>query len=254
MEKISKSVGRDGNNSKADVIIVQSLLNHSRIPGKTDDIKVDGKIGNQTIARIETFQKDIVFIANPDGRVDPDGKTFIKLSMSRGNARAANSFDVSTKALDLLKSIEQLATTPYDDQTGLDITDWIKGATIGYGHLISKTEWPKYKDGFKESDALKLFSSDLKPFVGAVKSSVNSNITQNEFDAMVIFAFNIGKKGFSSSSAVKLINDPTANTDYKNLESAWKAWNKSEGKVNNGVINRRDAEWNIYSKEIYKRW
>lgn len=71
---------------------------------------------------------------------------------------------------------------------------------------------------------------------------------------MIIFSFNIGRKGFSSSSAVKLINDPTAKTDYEDLESAWKAWNKSEGKVNNGVINRRNAEWNIYSKEIYKRW
>ena len=254
MEKISNSVGRNGNNSKPDVIIVQNLLNHSRIPGKTDNIKVDGEIGNQTIARIEAFQKDIVGIANPDGRVDPDGKTFIKLSMFKADARAAKSFDVSTNALDLLKSIEQLATTPYDDQTGLDITEWVKGATIGYGHLISKPEWSTYKDGFKESDALKLFANDLKPFIDTVKSSVNVDITQNEFDAMVIFAFNIGKNGFRSSSAVKLINDPTANTDYKNLESAWKAWNKSDGKVNKGVINRRNAEWNIYSKEIYKRW
>ena len=254
MEKISNSVGRDGTNSKPDVIIVQTLLNHSRIPGIKDPIKVDGLIGNQSIARIEAFQKDIVAMAAPDGRVDPGGKTFIKLSMARANAMAANSFEPSGKAIDLLKSIEQLATSPYDDQTGLDITEWVKGATIGYGHLISKTEWPTYKNGVSEKDAIKLFKTDLAPFVKTIQQNVTASITQNEFDAMVIFTFNIGSKGFRTSSALKLINDPAAETNYPDLESAWKAWNKSEGKINKGVINRRNAEWDIYTKGIYERW
>ena len=190
----------------------------------------------------------------PHGIVAPDGKTFIKLSMARANAMAASSFDLSTKAIDLLKSIEQLATRPYDDQTALDITEWVKGATIGYGHLIPKTEWSKYKDGLTEADALKLFSNDLAPFINAIKLNVTANITQNEFDAMVIFAFNIGPNGFRTSSALKMINDPSVKTTYPDIESAWKAWNKSEGKVNKGIINRRNAEWNIYTKGNYKRW
>lgn len=254
MEKISNSVGRDGINSKPDVLLVQELLNLNHIPGITSPLTEDGLIGNQTIARIEAFQKEAVLLAVPDGRVDPDGKTFIKLTTYRENAMPASSFEPSDKAIDLLKSIEQLATTPYDDQTGLDITDWIKGATIGYGHLISKTEWPTYANGMTDKEAIKLFKKDLAPFVDTIKLNVTSNITQNEFDAMVIFIFNIGSNGFRSSSALKMINDPNVTTSYSNLELAWKAWNKSEGKINKGVVNRRNAEWNIYTKSIYKRW
>jgi hypothetical protein len=36
----------------------------------------------------------------------------------------------------LLKAVETLRLKPYDDQTSKDITAWIAGATIGYGHLI----------------------------------------------------------------------------------------------------------------------
>ena len=85
-------------------------------------------------------------------------------------------------------------------------------------------------------------------------SNVKSALTQNQFDALVIFVFNIGISAFTSSSVLKLINDPTAKTGHKDLESAWKAWNKSQGVVNTGLTNRRNAEWKIYSKNKYERW
>lgn len=55
------------------------------------------------------------------------------------------SVDFSTKGQDLLKKIESLRLNPYDDQTGKDISAWVKGATIGYGHLILQNEWDVYK-------------------------------------------------------------------------------------------------------------
>jgi len=193
-------------------------------------------------------------MAMPDGRVDPKGKTFKRLTAIRATANTARTYKLSSKAIDLLKGIEKLATKPYDDQTALDITEWVKGATIGYGHLISKSEWTKYKDGISEKEAIELFQSDIAPFVKAVKSSVKSNIKQTEFDALIILIFNIGVTAFKHSSVLKLINNPSAKTTYKNLESAWKAWNKSNKKINKGLINRRNAEWNIYTKGIYQRW
>jgi len=87
-----------------------------------------------------------------------------------------------------------------------------------------------------------------------VKTQVTTNITQNEFDALVILTFNIGCNGFIDSSVLKLINNPKTTTRYANLEAAWKAWNKSQGKINNGLKNRRDAEWTIYTKGIYQKW
>jgi len=165
-----------------------------------------------------------------------------------------SNLSLSQKGIDLLKGVERLRLQTYDDQTGKDISSWVKGATIGYGHLIARDEWGLYKNGVNEAQAESLFADDLAPFVRAVNSGVTAGIEQHEFDACVILAFNIGINGFSSSSALKLINDPGANTDYDSLESAWKAWNKTQGKVSRGLDNRRNAEWKIYSQATYERW
>lgn len=161
---------------------------------------------------------------------------------------------LSNNVRELPQPIEQLSTSPHDAQTGGDITQWVKGATIGYGHLISQAEWSKYKDGITAEQASELFSKDLKPYVNIVNRKVTGNVRQNEFDAMIILAFNIGTDAFSGSSVLKLVNDPNAKTGYANLESAWKAWKRSQGVVNKGLINRRKAEWDIYNSGRYKKW
>lgn len=161
---------------------------------------------------------------------------------------------VSTKALNLLKAIEELALKPYDDQTGKDISKWVDGATIGYGHLIAKSDWNKYKNGLTKTESDALFKKDLAPFVSTVKNKVTAKITQNEFDALVILTFNIGKSGFSTSAVLKLVNNPGAKTAYTSLEKAWMAWNKSQGVYNRGLVNRRKAEWKIYTKGVYEKW
>jgi len=254
MARIHKSVGRGGVNRATDVRLIQRLLNNYKIPGVTTLLDVDGDAGVKTFKRIELFQKKIVKMANPDGRIDPAGRTFKKLTSARPGAKSAKSFNVSTKGSNLLKSIEVLKTKPYDDQTGNTITSWIKGATIGYGHLISKSTWNKYKDGLSKAQAVALFNKDLSPYAKKVKTSVTAKVKQNEFDALVILTFNIGRTAFGKSSALKLVNNPSANTPYTSLEKAWKAWNKSQGQYNRGLTNRRAAEWNIYSKNVYKKW
>lgn len=154
----------------------------------------------------------------------------------------------------LLKAVETLRLMPYDDQTTKDITKWVAGATIGYGHLIPSSQWKTYKDGITEAEADTLFAADLAPFETVVRDSITVGLQQYQFDALVIFAFNIGKTGFKGSSVVKLVNDPKATTGHASLEAAWKAWNKSQGKVMKGLDNRRAAEWRIYTSANYARW
>ena len=185
--------------------------------------------------------------------MDVGGRTFDKL-IRRPKTKLVTLHILSIKAKDLLKSIEVLKLKSYDEQTRKAISKWIEGATIGYGHLIAKTDWNKYKNGLTKVKAGTLFEKDLAPFVRKVKNKVTANITQNEFDALIIFAFNIGKTGFSGSSVLKLVNNPGAKTVYSSLKKAWMAWNKSQGKDSQGLINRRKAEWQIYTKGIYKKW
>ena len=78
--KITASVGQGGKNVKADVITVQTLLNK-----KGAKLTVDGSCGPKTIAAITAFQKQIVKLASPDGRIDPGGKTWTALNGNSGS-------------------------------------------------------------------------------------------------------------------------------------------------------------------------
>jgi hypothetical protein len=79
---IQASVGRGGVNRPADVVRVQALLNAnlSKLAPGTAPLAADGKVGPKTIAAIEDFQRRVVKMTRPDGRVDPDGKTFRALT------------------------------------------------------------------------------------------------------------------------------------------------------------------------------
>jgi murein DD-endopeptidase MepM/ murein hydrolase activator NlpD len=76
MERITRSVGRGGINDYKDTFTIQELINkciHLLNPLKK--LKLDGKVGNQTIKSIELFQKNVLKMVSPDGRVDPEGNT-----------------------------------------------------------------------------------------------------------------------------------------------------------------------------------
>ncbi|EIY3538267.1 lysozyme [Campylobacter jejuni] len=81
---------------------------------------------------------------------------------------------------------------------------------------------------------------------------MNSSLAQNEFDALVILCFNIGIDNFKNSFVVKIIN--AEKTGCKTLKEAWMAWNKSQNKVMRGLINRRNAEYKLYTQGGYEKW
>src|SRR5579863_5885708 len=87
-----------------------------------------------------------------------------------------------------------------------------------------------------------VFAQDLKPFEKAVNDGVTGvQLYQEEFDALVSFAFNVGTGGFSGSGLLKKINEnkyrageaPDREKAIKDIESAFMAWNKSAGQVVN---------------------
>ena len=164
----------------------------------------------------------------------------------------ARNLVLSVRGRSLLKRLEDTRLRPYDDQTGLAITQWVAGATIGVGHLIKQSEWPRFSSGITSEEAETLLAQDVAPYEQEVRKSVTRSLSQTEFDALVIFAFNIGRRAFSKSSVVRLLNDPKASTGYPSLESAWKAWNKSQGKVMPGLNNRRAAEWKLFEQGAYQ--
>lgn len=255
------SVGLNANNKYSDVVIVQHLLVKH---GFT--IRVNGICGYNTISAIRSFQSRMKLL--PDARVDINGKTIkflekrkihlIKTSSHFSEGIGAK-YDVATMKLSqagvrLLANYEQLRVKIYDDQTGKEIKHYTPGATIGYGHLIVDTkEFERYKEGISASQAMSLLKQELTKYENGVKKFVKVKLTQSQFDALTIFCFNIGIgnriSGFGGSTVVKIINGES----NENLDTAWKMWNRSQGKVMKGLMNRRESELKIYYKADYSR-
>ncbi len=90
MHSISASVGRGGSNQRGDVLTVQKLINQNI--GSITPLRLlaeDGRIGPMTIGAIEEFQRRVVRLSRPDGRVDPNGKTLKALNRGAGTPSAA---------------------------------------------------------------------------------------------------------------------------------------------------------------------
>lgn len=164
---------------------------------------------------------------------------------------------ISDNGLNLLKQWEGCVKINekhviYDDKTGQPVPAYIQlppGATIGYGHLIKNGEF--FRDTLSEIQATELLRRDIRVAEDAVCRNIKTNISQNQFDALVIFAFNIGVKNFTNSTVVKYINNPKFHSSvYPTLEIAWKAWNKSGGRVMQGLIQRRNEEWELFNRDL----
>lgn len=83
MAKLKGSVGQNGDNLRDDVRLVQKLLNdHNLAPLRP--LSVDGRVGPLTIESIRHFQSKYVGMQSPDGRIDPGGKSFRRLSGGGG--------------------------------------------------------------------------------------------------------------------------------------------------------------------------
>ena len=117
--------------------------------------------------------------------------------------------------------------------------------TIGYGNTY-------YADGKRvtlldkditKQQAFDMFKEIANRFAKRVDALVTSNINQNQFNALVSFAYNVGTGNFSSSTLLKKVN---RNPDDLTLKAEFLRWNKAGGKVLNGLTNRRNEEADLY--------
>lgn len=103
-----------------------------------------------------------------------------------------------------------------------------------------------------------VLKSDVTPFESAVRKGVKDpvKLNQDEFDALVSFSFNVGVTNFNNSSLLKKINENKhLSGDAKGrkividaIEKEFLKWNKSGGKVLDGLTKRRQREANAFLK------
>lgn len=137
---------------------------------------------------------------------------------------------------DLIKRYEGFSAVPYFDQAGK--------LTIGYGHLILAGEiFPKR---ITISEAEELLNKDTDIAVGAVNRLVTVDLTQNQFNALVSFTYNLGGGAFKKSILLSRINAG------ENIEAVnFTSWNKVRNQDNllvesRGLTFRRHDELEIF--------
>jgi len=159
---------------------------------------------------------------------------------STGETSDNGGTQVSNKLVQFVAVHEGYYSTPY---RGADS----QNLTIGYGHVIEPNE--NYTN-LTKSQALELLKKDLSGSVDSVnKEFGGQNLTQNQFDSLVSFAFNLGNNIWSTSP--KLTGDIKAGASAETLKADFASFDNCNGKELSGLYNRRIDEWGMFVSGSY---
>lgn len=136
----------------------------------------------------------------------------------------------SAEGIDLIKSHEGLRLNAYLCPAGV--------LTIGYGHTA--TVYPNM--AITTSQAETLLTEDLRKFEDAVSKYVTVPISQNQFDALVSFSFNVGVGAFRGSTLLRLLN----NKRYRQAANEFDRWVNGGGVRLPGLVRRRREEKELF--------
>jgi len=136
----------------------------------------------------------------------------------------------------MIKNFEAFVAKPYLDPVGLE--------TVGYGHLCKRpgcTEVP-FKFPMTEAQASTLLQSDLVPAQTCISADIvdTVNLNENQYGALVSWAFNIGCGNSRGSGLISRLN---AGQDPNTVATEeLPKWRKGGGQVLPGLVTRRNRE------------
>ena len=145
---------------------------------------------------------------------------------------------ISNKGLELIQEFEGFSSVAYlcpakIPTIGYGNTFWEDGRKVRLGEQISKT---------KALELLEFVAN--KDFADKIFPLIKVEVNQNQFDAMVSLAYNIGVGAFSNSTLLKRVNAK----DFIGAGNEFLKWDKSGGKPLLGLTRRRQRE-----KELFLR-
>lgn len=144
----------------------------------------------------------------------------------------------SNKGLELIKRFEGWFPSPYLDPIGIP--------TIGYGftyYLPSMRKVTMQDRPISLQEGEDMLKHVLVRYENDVKRFVKKTLTQNQFDALVSFTYNLGGANLAKSTLLKKIN---ANPDDPTIRDEFAKWRLAGGKVFKGLERRRKAEADLY--------
>jgi len=147
-----------------------------------------------------------------------------------------NELKTSQEGISLIKSFEGCELTAYRCSANVP--------TIGFGHTAGVSDG----DTCTQEEAETMLAEDLVEFEDYVKNYVESELQQNEFDALVAWTYNLGPKNLSESTLLKELNAG----NLEEVPRQMKRWNRAGGEVLDGLIRRREAESRLFKGEAWE--
>jgi lysozyme len=141
---------------------------------------------------------------------------------------------ISKRGIEFIKSFESFSPIIYKCPAGV--------YTIGYGHTLRYFE-KDYKISREEAE--KLLFQDICLASDVVIRNIRIKLTQNQFDALISFVFNVGSGAFQRSSLRHKIN---SSWDDEEIHYEFLQWVYAGGKKMPGLLYRRKCEAEIYSR------
>ena len=146
--------------------------------------------------------------------------------------------EVNKAGRDLIKQFEGCKLKAYKCPAGL----W----TISWG-LTFYPDGRKVKEGdvITQQQAEEYFDAVVDNFAKQVDVLVKSNVTANNFSAIVSFAYNVGIGNLKKSTLLKKVN---ANPKDATIPAEFRKWVRANNVVLKGLVKRRDAEAKLYEQ------
>ena len=144
---------------------------------------------------------------------------------------------IGKKGIELIKRFDGFKAKPYLCSAGV----W----TIGYGHTngVTKDSRPVSRE-----DAEGLLREDLMAVVDGLNRLVPESLTQEQFDSLCSFCYNLGVPAFQNSTLRKVI-DRNQN-DHARIRTEFMRWVYVKGRSSDGLIRRREEEADLYCGRV----
>ena len=161
------------------------------------------------------------------------------------SAHAASTMSASDACIEMIKELEGFSKYPYYDNGQY---------SVGYGTACSGADYDRYvKEGISEEEAeeqLRKFVSTFEVSLNAFRNKYGLSLSQQQFDGLLSFTYNLGPSWMSSSSTFRsaVLNGATGN----DFIFAISRWCTASGKVWPSLIERRLIEANMYLNGVYK--
>jgi GH24 family phage-related lysozyme (muramidase) len=155
-------------------------------------------------------------------------------------AAAGPQLSISDDGVRLIASFEGFRSDLYNDPAG--------HCTIGYGHLVhlgncDGSEPADLRKGITRKRARELLRNDAASAEAAINDAVQVPLSQEQFDALVSFVFNVGTGAFGKSTLLRRLNKGR----YQDVPGQLDRWVKAGGKTLEGLVRRRKEEGELFA-------